>query len=177
VNAPGKMSERTDQRWYLVYAKPRQETVARMNLERQGYMVYLPLVRQARRHKGRVISVVAPMFPRYLFIQLDRHTDNWGPIRSTFGVVSIVRFGQMAAAVPDELVALLRSREDESGIQILPVEQYRRGAKVRITAGGFAGYEGIFVAHSGRDRVTVLLQVLGQYTRTRVELGVIEPAS
>ena len=171
------MSERAAQQWYLVYAKPRQETVARMNLERQGYTVYLPLVRQARRHKGRVITVVLPMFPRYLFIQLDRQTDNWGPIRSTFGVVSIVRFGQTAAAVPEDLITLLRSREDESGIQILPLEQYRRGTKVRITEGGFAGYEGIFVAHSGGERVTVLLQVLGRYTRARVELGAIEPAS
>jgi transcriptional antiterminator RfaH len=171
------MSERSrNQQWYLVYAKPRQETVARMNLERQGYSVYLPLVRQPRRHKGRAISVVAPMFPRYLFIQLDKHTDNWGPIRSTFGVVSIVRFGQAAAAVPNDLIAVLQSREDENGIQVLPIEQYRQGAKVRITNGGFAGYEGIFVAHSGRDRVTVLLEVLGRYTRARVDLGAIEPA-
>jgi transcriptional antiterminator RfaH len=171
------VSERSrNQQWYLVYAKPRQETVARLNLERQGYNVYLPLVRQPRRHKGRPISVVAPMFPRYLFIQLDKHTDNWGPIRSTFGVVSIVRFGQAAAAVPNDLIALLRSREDESGIQVLPMEQYRQGAKVRITAGGFAGYEGIFVARSGHDRVTVLLEVLGRHTRAKVDLGVIEPA-
>ena len=174
---PGTMNQRADQQWYLVYAKPRQETVARMNLERQAYTVYLPLVRQPRRHKGRMITIVAPMFPRYLFIQLDQQTDNWGPIRSTFGVVSIVRFGQAAAAVPNDLIALLRSREDESGIQILPAEQYRRGAKIRITDGGFAGYEGIFVAHSGRDRVTVLLQVLGRNTRARVDLGAIEPAS
>ena len=170
-------SSQAEQQWYLVYAKPRQETIAQMNLERQGYSAYLPLVRQPRRHKGRMISVVAPMFPRYLFIQLDQHTDNWGPIRSTFGVVSIVRFGQAAATVPDDLIELLRSRDDDSGIQVLPIEQYRHGAKVRITEGGFAGYEGIFVAHSGRDRVTVLLQVLGRHTRARVDLGTIEPAS
>jgi transcriptional antiterminator RfaH len=173
------MSERASkvQQWYLVYAKPRQETVARLNLERQGYGVYLPLVRQPRRHKGRMTSVVAPMFPRYLFIRLDTQTDNWGPIRSTFGVVSIVRFGQSAAAVPDDLIALLRSREDDDGIQVLPVERYRRGTKIRITDGGFAGYEGIFVAHSARDRVTVLLQVLGRHTRASIDLGAIEPAS
>ncbi|OGI65033.1 MAG: hypothetical protein A2W18_05595 [Candidatus Muproteobacteria bacterium RBG_16_60_9] len=167
----------TEQQWYLVYAKPRQETIAQMNLDRQGYSAYLPLVRLPRRHKGRMITVVAPMFPRYLFIRLDQRTDNWGPIRSTFGVVSIVRFGQVAASVPDGLIALLRSREDESGIQVVPLEQYRPGAKVRITDGGFAGYEGIFVAHSGRDRVTVLLQVLGRHTRARLDLGAIEPAS
>ena len=172
------MGDRPHQeRWYLVYAKPRQETVARLNLERQGYRVYLPLVRQPRRQKGRMGSIVAPMFPRYLFIRLDRETHDWGPIRSTFGVVSMVRFGQVPAAVPDDLIDLLQAREDETGIQILPVEQYRRGAKVRIIQGGFSGYEGIFIARSGRDRVTVLLQVLGRAARAQIDLGAIEPAS
>lgn len=165
------------ERWYLVYAKPRQETVARLNLERQGYRVYLPLVRQPRRQKGRTIAIIAPMFPRYLFVRLDQETHDWGPIRSTFGVVSIVRFGQVSAVVPDDLVELLRKREDNEGIQVLPVEQYRRGARVRITEGGFAGYEGLFVARSARDRVTVLLQVLGRDTRASVDIGAIEPAS
>lgn len=164
------------EQWYLVYTKPRQETVAQLNLERQRYTVYLPRVRQPRRHRGRMISIVAPMFPRYLFIRLDQETHNWGPIRSTIGVASMVRFGQVPAAVPDDLVALLRAREDKGGIQVLPVEQYRRGAKVRIIDGGFAGYEGIFIARSARDRVAVLLQVLGRHTRASVDLAAIEPA-
>ncbi len=164
------------ERWYLVYCKPRQETTARRNLERQGYRTYLPMVRQGRRRAGRMISVIAPMFPRYLFIRLNEETDNWGPIRSTLGVVSLVRFGATPAAVPNDLIALLRRREDEQGVQVLPAEQYRRGAKVRITDGGFAGYEGIFLARSARDRVTVLLEVLGRHTRATVSLGSIEPA-
>lgn len=165
------------EKWYLVYSKPRQETVAQLNLERQGYEVYLPRVRQPRRSKGRATSIVTPMFPRYLFIRLDRETDDWGPIRSTFGVVSIVRFGQAPASVPDDLIAVLRSREDREGIQVLPVEEYRRGAKIRITTGGFAGYEGIFIARTARDRVVVLLEILGRRTPARIEAGAIEPAS
>lgn len=164
-------------RWYLVYCKPRQEVTAQRNLERQRYATYLPRVRQARRRAGRKVSAVTPMFPRYLFILLDQKTDNWGPIRSTLGVVSLVRFGSAPAVVPDDLVELLRQREDNEGIQVLPVEQYPRGAKVRITEGGFAGFEGVFLARSGRDRVTVLLQVLGRGTRAQVDLGAIEPAS
>ena len=164
-------------RWYLVYSKPRQEAVAGRNLERQGYTIYLPLVRQVRRREGKRVSVVTPMFPRYLFIRLNRETDNWGPIRSTLGVVSVVRFGQVPAAVPDDLVELLQKREDEKGIQVLPAEQYRPGAKIRITDGGFAGYEAVFLARSGRDRVTVLLKVLGRNTRASVDAGAIEPAN
>src|SRR5215210_7146750 len=91
--------------WYLVYAKPRQESVAQTNLVRQGYETYLPLVRQTVKRQGRRVTVVGPMFPRYLFIRLDTQSDNWAPIRSTLGVVSLVRFGQQAPQVPDALVA------------------------------------------------------------------------
>lgn len=165
------------ERWYLVYCKPRQESTAQRHLTRQGYTTYLPLMRERRRRLARRVAVVAPMFPRYLFIRLNRETDNWAPIRSTIGVVSVVRFGQAAAAVPDDLIALFRQREDAEGIQQLPAEEFRQGTKVRITDGGFAGYEGIFLAHSGRDRVTVLLEVLGRHTRARVDAGSIEPVN
>lgn len=162
-------------RWYLLYTKPRAETVARTNLERQGYGVYLPLVRQPRKRLGRRVSVIGPLFPRYLFIRLDTETDNWAPIRSTLGVVSVVRFGQLPAAVPDPLIADLRRREDEEGVQVLPAERYERGARVRITSGSLTGYEAIFLGRTGKDRVQVLLEVLGRHTRTVVERGAIEP--
>jgi transcriptional antiterminator RfaH len=163
-------------RWYLVYCKPRQETIARENLARQGYETYLPFMREARRRQGRRISVIAPMFPRYLFIHLSSQTDNWSPIRSTLGVVSIVRFGRVAAAVPDDLITALRSREDSQGLQSLPVEEYKPGSRVRITEGSFAGYEGIFQVSSSRDRVTVLLDILGRSAPTVVDSASIEPA-
>jgi transcriptional antiterminator RfaH len=92
------------------------------------------------------------------------------------GVVSVVRFGRSAARVPDDLITALRAREDEQGIQILPVEGYKPGSRVRITQGSFAGYEGIFQAATGRDRVTVLLDVLGRNARTIVDSASIEPA-
>lgn len=171
------MKEDRDKRWYLVYTKPRQEDTAQTNLCRQGYTTYLPRVRQARRRRGRNVSVVGAMFPRYLFVHLDRRTDNWAPIRSTLGVVSIVRFGQIAAAVPDDLIGLLKAREDDRGIQVLPVEDYKRGTRVRITEGGLMGYEAVFVARTSRDRVIVLLEILGKYTRANVEAAAIEPAS
>ena len=170
------MAGQHSEQWYLVYCKPRQETTARRNLERQGYLTYLPRIRQTRHRAGRRVSIIAPMFPRYLFIRLSTETHNWGPIRSTLGVVSIVKFGQAAAAVPDRLVEALRQGDDMEGIQVLPPEQYGPGTRVRIVEGGFAGYEGIFLARSGRDRVTVLLNVLGRETPTQVSPGAISPA-
>jgi len=159
----------TARKWYLVYTKPRQERIARTNLNRQGYETYLPLMRKSARRGGRRVSHVAPLFPRYLFIHLDQGTDNWGPIRSTLGVVSLVRFGREPAHAPDRLLDYLRTREDAQGIQVLPPEDIRPGAKVRIADGAFAGYEGVYLARNSRERVVVLLHLCGKPARTLLD--------
>jgi len=160
--------------WYLVYAKPRQESVAQTNLVRQGFETYLPKVHQVVRRQGKRVTVVAPMFPRYLFVHLDDQTS-WSPIRSTLGVVSLVRFGPDAAQVPDKLIAVLRQREDAQGVQQLPDTQLQPGSRLRITEGLFAGYEGILLAKSGRDRVVLLLEILGDRARAVVDIDSLEP--
>jgi len=163
-------------RWYLVYTKVRQEKVAQTNLERQGYEVYLPLVRQVRRRLGRRVSVVGALFPRYLFVRLDSDTDNWAPIRSTLGVVSIVRFGQEPAHVPDRFVDYLCRREDEEGIQAVMVDELKPGARVRVTEGSLMGFEGIYQARTGHERVVVLLEIMGKVARTVVDRESLETA-
>ena len=87
--------------WYLIYAKPRQEKTAVDNLLRQAYEVYFPQIRVTRNRNSVRKVTIEPLFPRYLFIRLDAHTDNWAPIRSTMGVTALVRFGGYAAAVDD----------------------------------------------------------------------------
>ena len=167
--------------WYLVYCKPRQERLARSNLERQDFEVYLPLVRaRARRRRGKVharASRTEPMFPRYLFVHLSDQTDDWSPIRSTIGVSSLVRFGDYPARVPDDLIATLRAREDATGVHELPLRPLHAGDRVRILEGVMAGYEAIFHAHTGKDRVMVLLEIAGHAAKTHVSVEDIEPVS
>ncbi|MCG6872649.1 MAG: transcription/translation regulatory transformer protein RfaH [Gammaproteobacteria bacterium] len=160
--------------WYLVYSKPRGEELARVNLERQGFETYLPLVRQVRRRLGRRRLQVEPLFPRYLFIRLDRVQDNWAPIRSTLGVSQLVRFGEEPAIVPGELVEMVRQRADDAGIQDLPEAEFRPGQKVRVADGPMAGYEGIFVARSGAERVLVLLDIVGRHVKLKLEASALE---
>jgi len=168
------LNDQPSRSWYLVYTKPRQEEVALTNLARQGYGAYMPRVREARKRQGRKIMVVEPLFPRYLFICLDTHTDNWGPIRSTFGVASLVRFGQDPARIPDELVDFLKAREGGAGLHEWAEQKYRAGDKVRVAEGAFRGYEGILLARNSRERVVVLLDILGRQVRTKVGVSQIE---
>jgi len=161
--------------WYLLYSKPLQERIALENLERQGYEAYLPLVAGRRRRRGRPVGVIEPMFPRYLFVYLSDEVDDWGPIRSTKGVAKLVRFGSRAARVPDALVGALREREDERGLQPAPSYELKEGQRVRIAEGVMAGYEAIFLAKSGRERVLLLLEVAGNCARLETDAAQIEP--
>ncbi len=163
------------QAWYLVFSKPQRERLAKENLERQEYQVYLPLVRNRKRVAGRYRSLIEPMFPRYLFIQLDDENQDWGPIRSTLGVAKLVCFGMIPARLPDALLQLLREREDDLGIQILPVEELQAGDRVRIVEGVMAGYEALYQSRSGSERAILLLEIAERSAQITIKQDSIEP--
>lgn len=163
--------------WYLIMSKPRQENLAKDNLVRQGYEVYLPMISLTRRRRGRYVDVVEPAFPRYLLIRLDQDTDNWAPIRSTYGVSGMVYFGFQAAHLPDTLVESLQKRENDEGVLTMSVPELKHGDKVKIIDGVFEGYEGIFTAKSRKERVTILLEATGKLMHVDIDLHQIGLAS
>jgi transcriptional antiterminator RfaH len=163
--------------WYLVYTKPRQEKVAAENLLRQKYEVYFPQLSIWRTRRGKRQSVIEPLFPRYLFIRLDSQSDNWAPIRSTLGVMSLVRFGTEPARVPDELVEYLRSRHNADGLHEWAQPKLIVGERARVVSGPLAGYEGILIAKSSRDRVVILMDLVGGQVRAKLNPDQIEPAA
>jgi len=156
--------------WYLIYTKPRQENLAQENLARQGYETYLPRVYQIRRRNGRYVKTVEAFFPRYLFIHLDSETDNWAPIRSTIGVSKLVRFDNIPAVVPDQLIQALQSNDDEDGIQRLMQKNLERGDKVTIIDGPLAGYQGIYQQQNSAERVAVLVDLVGKNTLLNISV-------
>jgi transcriptional antiterminator RfaH len=155
--------------WYLICCKPRQERVAQENLERQGFETYLPLMRQTRRRAHRRVTVIEPLFPRYLFIHLDAEKDNWSPIRSTIGVTSLVRFGTRPAQAPDTLINELQTQESPDGLHNHPNRSFRKGEKVCIEEGPLAGYEAIWLARNGKERAQILLEIMGKQTKTEID--------
>ena len=161
--------------WYLIYTKPRQEGVAKTNLERQGYAIYLPLAYEYRRRHDKRARTIAPLFPRYLFIELTQYLDNWAPIRSTLGVSTLVRFGMEPAVVPGDLVETLQARVGPEGvIDLTATVGFKPGSRVRIAEGGMTGYEGIFLAKASHDRVIILLDIVGKQVRVQVDAAYIE---
>jgi len=161
--------------WYAVHTKPRQEELALEQLRRQGYEGYLPRLRERRRIRRRWQEVVAPLFPRYLFVRLREGVDDFGPIRSTIGVSDLVRFGGRPRPVPEGLVEELRAREDPAaGMHVLE-RRWRPGERLRVVEGPLAGLEAVFQAETAEERVIVLLRLLGRDTRVAVPRDALEP--
>jgi len=162
--------------WYLIHSKPQQETTAAEQLDRQGFHTFLPRMRRQVRHAGHWRQKVEAMFPRYLFVQLDADTQDWAPIRSTVGVSTLVRFGNRPACVPEALVEDLRERADAESIVATDTRaDFNPGQRVRIIDGPFAGLEGIIQARTARDRVDLLLAVIGQAATTRITTHNLTP--
>lgn len=154
--------------WYLVHTKPRQETSALNNLEQQGYVCYLPSFLSEKFHQGALTISHAPLFPRYLFIQLEQGNGakSWSPIRSTRGVSRLVTFGNTPAKISDELINILKSKENN--IQRHPEYLFSPGEKVKISCGSFAGIEGIYQIADGEHRVIVLIEILSKQVPMQV---------
>ena len=165
-------------KWYVIHTKPRQEERARDHLGNQGYEVYLPLLKRAKRLRGRWKEVIEPLFPRYLFVRLVAYEDDFAPIRSTQGVNKMVRFGDNPAVMRREVIDSLRRGEQLSGGLYLESSKiFEQGAKVEIIEGPLAGIRAIVQCDSGKDRVILLLNMLGRDNATAVPRDVLAPLS
>lgn len=155
--------------WYPVYTKPRQERIARENLKRQSFEVYLPLMKVRRKRRGKWVETIEPMFARYLFVQLEPGTTCMAGIRSTRGVTGLVRFGSALVPVPEPFISvLLQTADAETGVHTPEPGLLQEGDTVVLTDGPLADLDVIYKAADGDARAIVLLNMLGTETEVVV---------
>jgi transcriptional antiterminator RfaH len=155
--------------WYVVCCKPRQESIAKEHLQRQGFEVYLPRISARQRQRNRWVDSIQVLFPRYLFIRADRRRQSTASVRSTRGAVGLVRFGVEPAVVPDQVIEAIIAREDAAtGLHIKACPEFRVGEKVTMLEGPFAGLDGVFAREDGVERAILLIELLGKASRVRV---------
>lgn len=148
--------------WYVIRTKPLKESLAQQNLFQQGYETFLPLILETRKRRQKVIKLAAPLFPGYLFVSIDTAAQNTGPIRSTLGVIGMLRFGDRMPTVPEPVIANLKQNTDPATGLIRPPQVFfEAGDRVHVAAGPCAGLEGIYQAPAGADRARILIEFLG----------------
>lgn len=164
-----------DGRWIAVNAKPNQEGIALANLDRQGFRTYLPLLRKTVKHARRKTEVLRPLFPGYLFVDIDRSSGVWRPVLSTYGVRGIVTCGDFPSIVPPGFVEALQAREIDGAVANAS-NQYRIGQQVLIDEGPFGGMIATIVGINDRDRLMVLVDFLRQAVRINLSAKAVAPS-
>jgi transcriptional antiterminator RfaH len=164
-------------RWYVVHTQPNGESRADEHLRRQGYITYLPRLLKRRRHARKTEMVSRPLFPRYMFVQLDVASQGWHAIRSTFGVAGLVGGENGPQPVQDGIVeSLLAARGEDGYFRAAASRAFRPGAAIRVVEGIFASASGFFESMSDNERVSVLLELLGRRVRVVLDYESVVPA-
>lgn len=157
----GFLSSSRGDRWYVVHTRPYCETLAAVNLSRIGYPICYPYFHKVTRHARRTTKVLAPLFPRYLFVKFDVSRDRWRRINSTRGVVRLIVQGEMPQAVPTGIIeAILGHINDDGTIRTLSL--FEPGQIVRIENGPLADLVATFERCEPDGRARVLTELLGR---------------
>jgi transcription elongation factor/antiterminator RfaH len=163
------------ERWFLAHTRPRSELKAEFHLRAQGFTTYLPQFRRTIRHARQLRTILAPLFPRYLFLILDLERDRWLSVRSTVGVSTLVTCEDRPIPVPVGIVESLIASSDGNltALDACLVE----GQSVRILSGPFADFVGTLQRLDDAGRVRVLLEMMGTVVPVALHRSALSPAA
>lgn len=153
--------------WFLAQLKPNSAAIAERNLKRQGLRTFLPLEEQTRQRYGKIVTVLKPLFPGYIFVAFDTAKGGWRAINATLGITRLVSFGKDPAPVPLDLISQLMMRCDRSG-KLLPPKLLQPGDQVTLTKGPLANFVAEVETIAPDRRVWVLMKIMGAQTRVAV---------
>jgi len=142
-------------RWYTIQCKGRESVRAAENLHRQGYEIFHPLITYAGGHH-------TPLFPYYLFIRLNQTDSNWRPIRSTRGVLKVVRFGPKPTPVPDDFIATLKEFAFQTKADTINHYIKLKPTLTSVSPTDKEEYLAVLDKRTGDERVIALLNLISE---------------
>ena len=135
--------------------------------------------------KGKRVDVIEPLFPGYLFVNVEGCEHLMGSIRSTRGVRQLLKFGIEPVEIQNVLISDLRHRcyiqienqsnDSQEGV-LDKQEVLKQGQMVEVTSGPFKAYQAIFKQFDGETRAIILLNLLNQQQELLVELEQLHPS-
>jgi transcriptional antiterminator RfaH len=165
------------QRWYVAFTQSNCEMRAAKHLQNQGFPAYVPRFLKRRRQARRIDTFAAPLFPRYVFVGLDVERQRWRSVNGTVGVSHLICHGDRPTPLDEAIVHSVAMREGEDGLVRLALTySFQPGQAVRVTDGLFADQLGLYEGMADRERVRILLNLLGRKVRVVIEPGVLAVA-
>ena len=142
--------------WYLIQTKPNAHLTASLNLRRQGFEVFTPMIQQTSKRRGKFVNNTSLLFPSYLFLGSELEEIPWNSINSTRGISRAVTLDGRYRTVNNQVIEGIKARCDEIGI-LQKMENITSGDRVKINKGPFANFICTVEQLSGTERAWILL--------------------
>jgi len=155
--------------WCVAHTKPRCEKKLAEFCEREGLTVTLPCYDSRRKYRGKSVVFRKPLFPGYVFIQLQKR--NMATLRQHDLVANLLEvFDQatLARQLKEILIAL------EMGLVLQVAPDIGEGARVRIKSGPLQGVEGLVEKRQKMNVVLLRLDFINQAAAVAMEADMVE---
>ncbi len=162
-----------DRAWYVLHTRSRFEQVVSDGLEKKSLEPFLPKMTVMSKRRDRRKKIRVPLFPGYVFVKSDLNVYERLEIVKTVGVVRFVGNKDGPLFVPDESIDSLKIMASGDN-QIATGSLLKKGDRVMVVEGPFAGVVGTFVRYRGGQRVVVSIEALGQYAAVDVPEEYVE---
>ena len=161
------------QSWYIAKINVQKETVLQTFLSNYGVGAFSPKII----YLGQKGGTPKPLFPTYMFFDVDPESSNWPIVRWAPGIMYFLPRDGFPAPIPQELIDFLRQRTTE-GNESSNISHLRQGDKVVVTGGPLVSLEGVFQSYlPSKDRCRILLDVVGRLTRVELPGSEVEEVS
>jgi len=159
--------------WYVLHTKSRFENVVNEGLTKKSLEVFLPKIQVRSKRRDRKVMIRVPLFPGYLFVKTNLEPYEHIEIVKTVGAVRLVGNKDGPIPVFSETIESLKIMV-QGNESVTTGSRFKKGDKVIVVHGPFAGVVGTFVRHRGKGRVIVNIEALGQYAGVNVSEEDIE---
>lgn len=142
-------------------------------LIKKSIEVFLPKIRVRSKRRDRKVMIRVPLFPGYLFVKTELNPYEHVEIVKTVGAVRLIGNKDGPIPVPSETVQSLKIMVKGSDT-VSTGTRFRKGDRVMVVHGPFAGVVGTFARYGGKERVIVNIEALGQFAGVDVNEEDIE---
>ncbi len=156
--------------WYALQHKPAQGDRALQHLQNQGIACFYPKINVEKIKGGKRSTTLEPLFPGYLFVNLEQTDPVWAKLRSTRGVLRIVGFANKPAAISDEVIRHVKDSLDS----VTEQGGIKPGQAIHLSEGPFEGINAIFQAYDGEARAIVLINFMQKQQSVKVPVSAIQ---
>ncbi|MEE2948140.1 MAG: transcription termination/antitermination NusG family protein [Verrucomicrobiota bacterium] len=155
--------------WYVAHVRPRCEKKLVEHGKIYRFPTTLPTYSSTKKYRGKVVTFQKPLFPGYVFLELNRKTRQ-AAMQSNYvaNMLEVPDQEEFKAQLSEILFAL------DQNVEIRVEASIGVGNRVLVKTGPLQGHEGWVEERFGMNTVLLRLDFIGQAAAVKVAADTLE---